>query len=297
MGKAEEKIEAELRAAGEAPDEALDLARLALAFAALDRPGVARAAYEKHLAELVRAFDTALARGRTPDKIADKSGGNAPAEALAELLSSILAGRFSYDGDSENYDDPKNASLMHVIDRRKGLPVTLGILYLHVGQALGLDICGLNFPGHFVLRLRAGRAGRQSAAIIDPFNRGALLSTADLLRLLRGIEGPEAKLAPDVYAPVGPRDILLRLENNILSRAIRAGELDRARDVVTRMIWLAPRRAGLHFELGRLEVHAGHMGAAAEAFETCRRMASHGGEMRIAGMAEEALRRLKARLN
>jgi len=160
MGKAEEKIEAELRAAGEAPDEALDLARLALAFAALDRPGVARAAYEKHLAELVRAFDTALARGRTPDKIADKSGGNAPAEALAELLSSILAGRFSYDGDSENYDDPKNASLMHVIDRRKGLPVTLGILYLHVGQALGLDICGLNFPGHFVLRLRAGRAGR-----------------------------------------------------------------------------------------------------------------------------------------
>lgn len=297
MGKAEDKIEAELRAAGEAPDEALDLARLALAFAALDRPSVARAAYEKHLAELVRAFDTALARGRTPDKIADKNGGDASAEAVAELLSSILAGRFSYDGDSENYDDPKNANLMHVIDRRKGLPVTLGILYLHVGRALGLDICGLNFPGHFVLRLRVGQSGGQSAAIIDPFNRGQILSTADLLRLIRSIEGPDAKLTPDIYAPVTARDILLRLENNILSRAIRANELDRARDVVARMIWLAPRRAGLHFELGRLEVHAGHMSAAARAFETCRSMASGDGEMRIAGMAEEALRRLKARLN
>ncbi len=285
MGRSETDIEAELRAAGEAPDEALDVARLALALAALDHPRKQRAAYEKHLAELTSAFDAALVRAKGAD--------TASADVMAGALAGIVAGRFSYDGDSATYDDPKNANLMDVIDRRKGLPVTLGILYLHVGQSLGLDICGLNFPGHFVLRLRIG----QSAAIIDPFNRGQVLSTADLLHLIRGIEGPDAKLTPDAYAPVTTRDILLRLENNILSRAIRANELDRARDVVARMIWLAPRRAGLHFELGRLEVHAGHMGAAAIAFETCRSMASGDGEMRIAGMAEEALRRLKTRLN
>ena len=102
---------------------------------------------------------------------------------------------------------------------------------------------------------------------------------------------------PEAYAPVGTRDILLRLQNNILSRALKAGEHDRAREVVTRMIWLAPRRAGLQFELGRLEVHAGHMSAAAAAFETCRSMASGDGEMRIADMATEALRRLKTKLN
>lgn len=285
MGKADADIEAVLRAAGEASDDALDIARLALAFAALDRPGISLAPYEEHLKELARSFRAKV--GSNPSQSGES------AEVIAGMLADIVAGRYLYRGDSATYDDPQNANMMHVIDRRKGLPVTLGILYLHVGQALGLDIRGLNFPGHFVLRLRVG----QTAAIVDPFNRGEILSSADLLRLLRGVEGSDAKLTPEVHAAVTQRDILLRLQNNILSRAIRANELDRARDVVARMIWLAPRRAGLRFELGRLEVHAGHMGAAAEAFETCRSMASGDGEMRIAGMAEEALRRLKTRLN
>lgn len=285
MGKADADIEAVLRAAGEASDDALDIARLALAFAALDRPGISLAPYEEHLKELARSFRAKV--GSNPSQSGES------AEVIAGVLADIVAGRYLYRGDSATYDDPQNANMMHVIDRRKGLPVTLGILYLHVGQALGLDIRGLNFPGHFVLRLRVG----QTAAIVDPFNRGEILSSADLLRLLRGVEGSDAKLTPEVHAAVTQRDILLRLQNNILSRAIRANELDRARDVVARMIWLAPRRAGLRFELGRLEVHAGHMGAAAEAFETCRSMASGDGEMRIAGMAEEALRRLKTRLN
>jgi len=285
MGKADADIEAVLRAAGETSDDALDIARLALAFAALDRPGISLAPYEEHLKELARSFRARV--GSNPSQSGES------AEVIAGALADIVADRYLYRGDSATYDDPQNANMMHVIDRRKGLPVTLGILYLHVGQSLGLDIRGLNFPGHFVLRLRVG----QTAAIMDPFNRGEILSSADLLRLLRGIEGSDAKLTPEVHAAVTPRDILLRLQNNILSRAIRANELDRAREVVARMIWLAPRRAGLRFELGRLEVHAGHMGAAAEAFETCRSMASGDGEMRIAGMAEEALRRLKARLN
>lgn len=283
MGKLEDEIGAELCAAGDAPDDTLDIASLALALANLDRPELSRAVYEDHLGDIVRAARSAFGAG--------VESGNA--DLVAGTLAGVVGGRFGYRGDDDTYDDLRNANLMHVVDRRKGLPVSLGIIYLHVGQALGLDICGLNFPGHFVLRLQAG----SSATIVDPFNGGEVLSPADLLRLIREIEGPEAKLSPEAYAPVTTRDILLRLQNNILSRAIRLGELDRARDVVTRMIWLAPRRAGLRFELGRLEVHAGHMGAAAEAFETCRSMASDDGEMRIAGMAEEALRRLRARLN
>lgn len=285
MGKAEDDIEAELRAAGEAPDEDLDLASLALALARLDRPSEPLAPYQDHLAELVNAARAALGS-------ADPSRAENTA-IVSGALSGVLAGQFGYRGDEMNYDDLRNANLMYVIDRRRGLPVTLGILYLHVGRLLGLDICGLNFPGHFVLRLQTGA----SASIIDPFNRGETLSPADLLRLIRDIEGPGATLSPDVYASVTSREILLRLQNNILSRAIRLGELDHARLVVTRMIWLAPRRAGLHFELGRIEVHAGRMAAAAAAFEICRSMASDDGEMRIAGMAEEALRRLRSKLN
>ena len=277
--------EAKLRSAGEAADEALDIAALALAFAVLDLPEQEPGPYETHLAELVAATRETLTGLRARD--------GASADDVAMALANVIAGRFSYHGDTETYDDLQNADLMAVIDRRKGLPVSLGILYLHVARALGYDMAGLNFPGHFVLRLQTGT----QATIIDPFNRGQTLNTADLLNLLRSIEGPDARLTPEVYATVSPRDILLRLQNNILSRALKAGELDRARDVVRRMIWLAPTRAGLQFELGRLEVHAGHMGAAAQAFETCRMMAAVEGEMRVAGMAEEALRRLKTKLN
>jgi regulator of sirC expression with transglutaminase-like and TPR domain len=114
---------------------------------------------------------------------------------------------------------------------------------------------------------------------------------------LRSIEGPEATLTPDYYAPVSPRDILLRLQNNILTRAFAAEDHARARIVLTRMIWLAPLRANLHFELGRLEVYAGHMGAAASAFENCLARAQGESDRRIAEMAEVALKRLKTRLN
>ena len=171
--------------------------------------------------------------------------------------------------------------------------MALGVLYLHIARALGLNLAGLNFPGHFVLHLRAG-AG---ATIIDPFNRGETLSPADLLALLRAIEGPEARLTPEHYAAVSPRDILLRLQNNILTRALAVEDHDRARTVLTRMIWLAPAHANLHFELGRLEVYAGHMAAAAQAFEACIAKARDDNDRRIADMAYEALRRLKAKLN
>src|SRR5690606_15406128 len=129
--------------------------------------------------------------------------------------------------------------------------------------------------------------GPDEAVVLDPFNGGQTLTSADLLAMLRGVEGPDARLTPENCEAVGTRDILLRLENNILSRAIRAGDFARARDVVTRMIWFAPGRAGLRFELGRLEVHAGHMGAAADAFATCIDLATSLGEMRIASMAED----------
>lgn len=279
------EIEAEIRAAGEEADETLDVARIALAFAQADRPDKSRAPYEAHLAEMVEAARAGFAKA-SPAQMSDVG-------MVTTVLANIVSGRFGYRGDTDSYDDLENADLMHVIDRKKGLPVTLGVLYLHLGRALGFDISGLNFPGHFVLHLRVG----SEATIIDPFNRGQTLTSADLLNLLRNIEGPDAKLSPEIYAPVSPRDILLRLQNNILSRALRGGDLDRARTVVTRMIWLAPDRAGLQFELGRLEVHAGHMGAAASAFESCARMAREEGELRIADMADEALRRLKAKLN
>ena len=286
LDQANDDIERSLRAAGAAADADIDIAEAALLLAACDRPDLSIGNYRDHL-ELLRT----AAR----DAIGER--GSHDAYKLAELLGGVISGLYGYRGDAETYDDPRNANLMEVIDRRKGLPVALGIIWLHVAECLGIDLTGLNFPGHFVLRLRTETGGPQGAVIVDPFNGGRVLTSADLLSMIRQVEGPEARLSPDAYAEVSSRDILLRLENNILMRAVRANDFARARDVVTRMIWIAPQRAGLFFELGRLEVHDGHMGAAADAFASCYEKAVDLGEARIADMAEQALRELKPRLN
>ncbi|MGB5094035.1 MAG: transglutaminase-like domain-containing protein [Parvibaculum sp.] len=275
-------LKAELCAAGQAPDAGLDIARLALVIAAMDCPEADIKTYQAHLDDLAAASWAAL--GKAMD---------APPETVAGALASLISGRYGYRGDVENYDDMENANLIQVIERRRGLPVALGILYLHAGKALGLDIGGLSFPGHFLLHLQA----RDRAVILDPFNGGELKSTPDLLALLRQMEGPQARLMPEFYERVTSRDVLMRLQNNILARAMQSQKYDRAREVITRMTWLAPARPGFRFELGRIEILAGHMAAAATAFSDCMEMAAARGEMRMAGLAEEALRRLKTRLN
>ena len=98
------------------------------------------------------------------------------AEDGARALATLLVGRYGYDGDRLPYDDPQNADFIAVIDRRRGLPVALGILYIHAARAAGFEAVGLNSPGHFLLRITL----RSGEALIDPFNGGAALERESL---------------------------------------------------------------------------------------------------------------------
>lgn len=179
------------------------------------------------------------------------------------MLNAVLVDRYGYRGDSESYDNLMNANLMRVIDRRRGLPVALGILYLHAARAQGWEIYGLNFPGHFLLRLDLG--GQR--AIIDPFNGGAERDAATLRSMLKAMAGSAAELKPEHTAPVSNRDILLRLQNNIKLRLIQEERSGDALEVVETMLMIAPDRAELWREAGILHSHFDNMRAAIMAFE------------------------------
>src|SRR3546814_19012868 len=71
----------------------------------------------------------------------------------ASARAGVMSAEFGYPGDTESYDDPQNADLVRVIDRRMGLPVSLGVLYIHAARAQSWPVCGLDFPGHFLIRL------------------------------------------------------------------------------------------------------------------------------------------------
>ncbi len=136
------------------------------------------------------------------------------------------------------YDDLRNADLAAVIQRRRGLPVALSILYIHAARSLGWRIEGLNFPGHFVIRLH----GDRQAVILDPFAGGLARSIQDLRQLLKAQSTDKTEVKPEHFSALENRQILLRLQNNIKVRRIQEGDLKGAERALQRMLWIAPTR-------------------------------------------------------
>lgn len=245
-----------LQALADVPDQDIPLAQAALWLAALDHPGKSLTAYQEHLEALAKAVALCQAQ--------DKQGAD-DVQARAHCLTHVLGQDWGYQGDVETYEDLQNADLMRVIDRRKGLPVTLGILYLHVARAQGWNAHGLNFPGHFLIRLEDENGQR---AILDPFHAGAPLSVADLRSLLKVVAGQGAELTPDSYALLSNRDVLIRLQSNIKVRLLDGGMIESALAVVQRMLLFSPQDYRLWREAGLLHMRVGNLEAAVADLET-----------------------------
>jgi regulator of sirC expression with transglutaminase-like and TPR domain len=255
----------------------LPIGEAALALASFERPRVGLARYRQHLAALSR----------------DVGRHNGAAGGLADrarALNEVILLKYGYSGDELTYDDLQNANLMRVVDRRKGLPVALGILYLHAARAQGWDGVGLAFPGHFLIRLADG----PERLILDPFHGGRACDAAVLRELLKAMAGQEVELAPEHYAPVADRDVLLRLQNNLKSRLLQMGRHERALRVVETMLLLAPDLAGLWQEAGLMQAQIGNLRAAAQTFEEFIRRAPEGAARHQAAVL---LQQLKAKLN
>jgi regulator of sirC expression with transglutaminase-like and TPR domain len=239
-----------LRDLGASRERILPIAEAALALASFERPRVDPRSYREHLKVLAR--DVARHAG---------AAGDLPGRGRA--LNEIILLKHGYSGDELTYDDLQNANLMRVVDRRKGLPVVLGILYMHAGRAQGWDTVGLAFPGHFLVRLSDGA----ERLILDPFHGGRICGAAELRELLKATAGQDSELLPQHYAPVSDRDVLLRLQNNLKARLIQAQQYERAVGVMETMQMLAPDLAELWREAGILHRQLGNMRAAAAALE------------------------------
>ena len=266
-----------LHGIGAGEDAAIDLADTALLLAALDRPGVEIEPYREYLASL--SAETAAEATGTPGVAMQVS-----------LLRKILVQRHGYGGDKETYEDVRNANLIDVIDRRKGLPVALGILYIHAARAYGSAIVGLNFPSHFLVRIEA----RGQRGIIDPFHGGKLMIAQDLRERLKELNGPDAEIGPAHYTAVDDRDILVRLQNNIKLRAVRDKDLPRALEVLETMTSIAPQRTELWWETAVLHHRLGNLRTAIAILEEF--LAGTAGDGEIA-VIEDLLRQLRTRLN
>jgi regulator of sirC expression with transglutaminase-like and TPR domain len=269
-----EAIETWLREQSRRDDRELDIAQMALALAALARPGGDAAPYAAHLDALAGEAEALSEPGMTA------------AEQVA-TLNAVLFDRGGYAGDRETYDDLANADLMRVIDRRKGLPIALSILYLHIARAIGWPAAGVNFPGHFLVQVGSGEEG----LIVDPFARGA---PADLAPLVKQTLGPEVVSGTVDLELAGNRDILLRLQNNIKIRCLKAGDVAGGLATVERMALVTPDNPVVWFEAAALNAEIGQLRRARTCLEAVTRLDR---ERRLAGQVEALSQRLTARLN
>ena len=238
----DEDRRAYLEALARSGDDPLDIAEAALILASYERPGVPLERYRAHLQDLITA-----ARDRIDPQ--------APAADRVERLVEVIAGANRYEGDRRTYDDLQNANLMRVIDRRRGLPVSLGILYLHTARAVGWQAAGLSFPNHFLIRLDVDG----ERVVLDPFSGGNRLGASDLRQMLGQMVGEIESLEAHHHADVADRMVLLRLQNNIKLRLLGDGKPEAALGVIDRMRFFAPELAALWRESGIINAKLGNL--------------------------------------
>ena len=242
-----------LRMIGDGPENEFDIASAALHLAALSRTRPDLAPFETHLAQLGQELSETFA------KSVDES-----LTAAAQALTNVLVVLNDYRGDDQTYDDLQNADLMNVIERRRGLPVALGILYIHSARSQGWHAHGLNFPGHFLVALEKN----SERAIIDPFHEGVSRTPNELRELLKLVAGQDAELSAEMYAPVTDRAVLLRLQSNIRLRLVQMRCFEKAVRIVESMLLFAPGQSEIWRDLGMLNLQLGNLSTSIQAFES-----------------------------
>ncbi len=216
-----EEAEQALGEAGKADDGAFPLFEAALACAAHEHP-------ERDPAEARALGEEAAAR------LADRLKRESPEEALAEAI----AGDLRLNGDLMTYDHPDNADIIAVAERRKGLPVALGVFYLHAARRSGLSVQGVDFPGHFLLRIETP----EGPLALDPFSEGRVVLPSELTRraLRTGLTPDVASRLDRLMTPVSDRAVLIRLQNNVFARAAASRDYARAERSALRRALLDP---------------------------------------------------------
>ena len=243
---------AALAAIGQLADSEIDIGNAALQLARVDAPDADWQKAARHLSDLAQG---AVRRAATLDRE------DLPARAAA--LADLLATEFGYAGDVETYDDPANANLIRVTERRRGLPVALGVIWLHAARAAGWGSHGVDFPAHFLVALE----GHKTQVVLDVFNGGQVMTARELRALLKRVEGEKAELRPGLLQPMSTRRVLLRLQNNIMTRRLEAGDLRGGLSCTEDMLLIAPDQAELWRQAGIMNQRLEQVAAARDCYQ------------------------------
>jgi regulator of sirC expression with transglutaminase-like and TPR domain len=200
------------------------------------------------------------------DRLAHKLKSRIPADAVPvqrlRWLNRFFFQELGFGGNANDYYDPGNSYLHAVLETRRGIPITLALVYIELATQVGLSACGVSFPGHFLVKLRMP----QGEVVIDPFSGHSLSSEA-----LEDMLGPFKRRATSRFdAPLGlylrsasSREVLARMLRNLKEIHRSAEDWRRLLAVTQRLVVLLPDAASERRDRGLAYAGAGQLDAAA----------------------------------
>lgn len=220
------------------PDEEINLAEAALLIASEEYRDLDVAAYLARIDEMAAKLKCRL----RPDI--------SPSDTILSL-NRYLFDELGFAGNAADYYDPRNSFLNEVLDRKRGIPLTLAVVYIEIGRRIGLPVQGVSFPAHFLVKCQL----REGAVVLDPYAKGVSLSLDDLRQRVKGLRHgaePPKSVVASMLAAASNKDILVRMLRNLKGIYSHHKEWLKALAATDRIITIMPGLAEEYRDRGML---------------------------------------------
>jgi len=188
-------------------------------------------------------------------------------------LNEFLFDEERFTGNDAEYDDPRNSFLNEVLDRRTGIPITLAVVYMEVAKRAGVEVEGINFPGHFLIRCRGVSGTRYSRdLIIDAHHGGALLTEGMCRELFARHAGDGVEWDAHLLAHATKLQILTRMLLNLKRAYVRLYSFQQARDITELLLSVDPAATTELRDRGLLAYHLNDLPSALRDLQTYLQM-------------------------
>ena len=238
------------------PEDEIDLGRAAVAIATQEYPDLKIDDCLSQLDALGQAVELRMGDEKNPYRI-------------IAALNTVLFKELGFEGNRSEYYDPKNSFLNDVITRKKGIPISLSVIYMEVARRVGLSLAGVGFPGHFLVKYEDDAV----EILIDVFNGGEIRSREDLERMLQQLYRGQVSYQAGFVAALGKRDILRRMLNNLKWIYLERGEPLKSLSVLDQLVILDPRSASEIRDRGLLYITLERYAQALEDLDSYLRLA------------------------
>ena len=244
------------RKAVDRPEDEIDLGHAAVAIATQEYPDLKIDDCLSQLDRLGQAVELRMGDEKNPYRI-------------IAALNTVLFKELGFQGNRSEYYDPKNSFLNDVLTRKKGIPISLSVIYMEVARRVGLSLAGVGFPGHFLVKYEDGNI----EILIDVFDGGEIRAREDLERMLQQLYRGQVSYQAGFLAALRKRDILRRMLNNLKWIYLERGEPLKTLSVLDQLVILDPRSVSEIRDRGLLYITLECYAQALEDLESYLRLA------------------------